>query len=103
MIPIDRGQRCDDGGRQSPVGRFHEVMPLGLRQAPDSLALIFSRAVYLQGEERPVDACEVRPLLLVWRFRSPHHSCGEPDCGLLNQSHNRIIGLLVSFDSEIRK
>jgi hypothetical protein len=41
--------------------------------------------------------------LLVWRFRSPHHSCGEPDCGLLNQSHTRIKGLLVSFDSEIRK
>jgi hypothetical protein len=28
--------------------------------------------------------------------------CGEPDCGLLNQSHTRIKGLLVSFDSEIR-
>jgi hypothetical protein len=32
---------------------------------------------------------------LVWRFRSPHHSCGEPDCGLLNQSHTRIKDLLV--------
>src|SRR5215470_15081735 len=41
--------------------------------------------------------------VLVWRFRSPHHSCGELDCGLLNQSHTRIKGLLVSFDSEIRK
>src|SRR3974390_3471573 len=46
--------------------------------------------------------CDECPHDLVWRFRSPHHSCGELYCGLLNQSHTRIKGLLVSFDSEIR-
>jgi len=44
--------------------------------------------------------CELPP---VWRFRSPHHSRGESECGLLNQSHTRFKELLVSFDSEVRK
>ena len=29
--------------------------------------------------------------LLVWRFRSPHHSWASSKCGLLNQSHTRSI------------
>ena len=33
----------------------------------------------------------------MWRFRSPHHSCGKLYCGLLNQSHTRIKGLLQRF------
>ena len=33
----------------------------------------------------------------------PHHCCGGLVCGFLNQSHTGIKGLLVSFDSEIRK
>ncbi len=31
------------------------------------------------------------PPALVWRFRSPHHSCSESEIGLLNQSHTRSI------------
>jgi NAD(P)-dependent dehydrogenase (short-subunit alcohol dehydrogenase family) len=47
----------------------------------------------------------------MWRVRD--RQCGgsevriipsaSPTCGLLNQSHTRIKGLLVSFDSEIRR
>src|ERR1043166_7720328 len=40
--------------------------------------------------------------MLVPRTRSSHYNCGESDCELRVQSGTRIIGLLVSFDSEVR-
>ena len=39
---------------------------------------------------------------LVPRTRSSHHNCRESDCELRVQSGTGIIGLLVSFDSEVR-
>src|SRR6202008_1573627 len=36
------------------------------------------------------------------RTRSSHHNCRESGCELRVQSGTRIIGLLVSFDSEVR-
>src|ERR1043166_9274671 len=40
--------------------------------------------------------------MLVPRTRSSHYNFGESDCELRVQSGTRIIGLLVSFDSEVR-
>src|SRR6185369_13210346 len=40
---------------------------------------------------------------LVWRFRSPHHSCRESEMGASEPKPHWINKLLVSFDSEARK
>src|SRR5215510_7447187 len=43
-------------------------------------------------EELVTELLRPMRLRLVWRFRSPHHSCEpSPKCGLLNQSHTRSI------------
>src|SRR5262249_28185364 len=39
---------------------------------------------------------------LVPRTRSSHHNCRESECELRVQSGTRIIGWLVSYDSEVR-
>src|SRR5262249_19301291 len=40
---------------------------------------------------------------LVWRFRSPHHSCSESEMRTSEPKPHQINQLLVSFDSEVRK
>src|SRR5215470_1173437 len=40
---------------------------------------------------------------LVWRFRSPHHSCSESEMRTSEPKPHQINKLLVSFDSEVRK
>ena len=47
-----------------------------------------------------VDAIIVEP---VWRFRSPHHTCGESEMRTSEPKPHWINNLLVSFDSEVRK
>jgi hypothetical protein len=39
----------------------------------------------------------------VWRFRSPHHSCGDSKMRTSKPKPHWINKLLVSFDSEVRK
>jgi hypothetical protein len=59
----------------------------------------------LHAWARPEMAREARARFkskLVPRTRSSHHNCRESDCELRVQSGTRIIGLLVSFDSEVR-
>ena len=40
---------------------------------------------------------------LVWRFRSPHHSCSESEMRTSEPKPHYVNKLLVPFDSEVRK
>src|SRR5262245_9759457 len=40
---------------------------------------------------------------LVWRFRSPHHSCSDSEMRTSEPRPHQINELLVSFDSEVRQ
>ena len=77
------------------IDRLMELIAQDKKVKRGTLTFILVRGIGASFIARDVDAAEVRAFLtencLVWRFRSPHHSCGESECGLLNQSHTRSI------------
>jgi hypothetical protein len=56
-----------------------------------------------RGHSPPPSECTICDDRLVWRFRSPHHSCGASEMRISEPKPHWINELLVSLDSEVRK